>query len=178
MHPAGGNFDDENIAREKIIPRMEYGILVDSLEVVREVVKRNEFLADILLRYDVEYNIIDEIARSPRDLFDVKKIRVGYSYSVIRTLDSIPVVHYFIYEQSSTEYVVLDLRDTLIIIKGSKEVERRLATTSGTITSSLWNTMVENDADPNLANELSEIYAWTIDFFGIQKGVLQHVIQN
>ena len=170
MHPAGGNFVDENIAREKIIPRMEYGILVDSLEVVREVVKRNEFLADILLRYDVEYNIIDEIARSPRDLFDVKKIRVGYSYSVIRTLDSIPVVHYFIYEQSSTEYVVLDLRDTLIIIKGSKEVERRLATTSGTITSSLWNTMVENDADPNLANELSEIYAWTIDFFGIQKG--------
>jgi murein DD-endopeptidase MepM/ murein hydrolase activator NlpD len=30
--------------------------------------------------------------------------------------------------------------------------------------------MVDNDIDPNLANELSEIYAWTIDFFGIQKG--------
>jgi murein DD-endopeptidase MepM/ murein hydrolase activator NlpD len=30
--------------------------------------------------------------------------------------------------------------------------------------------MVDNDTDPNLANELSEIYAWTIDFFGIQNG--------
>jgi len=40
----------------------------------------------------------------------------------------------------------------------------------GTIQSSLWNTMVEQETDPNLANELSEIYAWTIDFFGIQEG--------
>jgi len=35
---------------------------------------------------------------------------------------------------------------------------------------SLWNSMVEQQADPNLANELSEIYAWTIDFFGLRKG--------
>jgi len=158
-------------ADEVIIPpRMEYGIVVDSLDVVRDVVKRNEFLADILLRYNVNYNLIDEIARSPRELFDVRKIRVGYPYSVIMTLDSIPDVQYFVYEQSPTEYVVIDLRDSLIIERGNKIIERRLATASGTITSSMWNSMIENDADPNLANELSEIYAWTIDFFGIQKG--------
>ncbi len=155
---------------EVYVPTLEYGIIVDSLEVITHKVKRNEFLADILLRYDVDYNIIDEIARSSRDIFDVRKIRVGYPYALIRTLDSVPRVHYFIYEQSPTQFVVFDLRDTLNIYKGEKEVERRLARTSGTITSSLWNTMVENESDPNLANELSEIYAWTIDFFGIQKG--------
>jgi murein DD-endopeptidase MepM/ murein hydrolase activator NlpD len=36
--------------------------------------------------------------------------------------------------------------------------------------------MVDNHNDPNLANDLSEIYAWTIDFFGIQKGDSYKVI--
>ena len=164
--------DQMNEGRAEVVipPRMEYGIIVDSLDVIRDVVKRNEFLADILLRYDVDYNLIDAIARSPRELFDVRKIRVGYPYSVIMTLDSVPEVYYFVYEQSPTEYVVIDLRDSVRIERGEKNIERRLATTSGSINSSLWNSMIENDADPNLANELSEIYAWTIDFFGIQKG--------
>jgi len=158
------------IEEEEYVPSMEYGIIVDSMEVINEKVKRNEFLADILLRYDVEYNLIDEIARSPREVFDVRKIRVGYPYTLILNRDSVPKVQYFIYEQAPTNYVVFDLRDTLNIYKGEKEVERRLANTSGTISSSLWNAMVDNESDPNLANELSEIYAWTIDFFGIQKG--------
>ncbi len=167
----------EAVVEEEIyIPVREYDIVVDSMEVIHEKVKRNEFLADILLRYDVDYNIIDRIARSPRDLFDVRKIRVGYSYTVIRTLDSVPQLHYFVYEQSPTHYVVFDLKDSLNIYKGEKEVERRLSSTSGAISSSLWNSMVDNDADPNLANELSEIYAWTIDFFGIQKGDYFRVI--
>ena len=37
------------------------------------------------------------------------------------------------------------------------------------IKSSLWNAMVEADMSPALAMELSEVYAWTIDFFGLQK---------
>jgi len=168
--PYRGGDVQEALPEEEYIPQIKYGIIVDSMEVITETVKKNEFLADILLAYDVEYNLIDEIARSPRDVFDVRKIRVGYPYTIIQSPDSIPGVHYFIYEQSPTDYVVFDLRDTLIIYKGEKEVERRLATTSGTISSSLWNTLVDNDSDPNLANELSEIYAWTIDFFGIQKG--------
>ncbi|MEN8225385.1 MAG: peptidoglycan DD-metalloendopeptidase family protein [Bacteroidota bacterium] len=160
----------ENIPAENNPPLISYGINVDSLEVIREKVKRNEFLADILLAYNVDYNLIDRIARTPRDIFNVKKIRTGYPYAVIRSLDSIPEVYYFVYEQSPTAFVVFDLRDSLLIHKGNKDVERRIATASGTITSSLWNTLVDNKADPNLANELSEIYAWTIDFFGIQKG--------
>jgi len=170
LMPAGDFDEFAGIAEEEVVHSIEYGIIVDSLEVIRDNVKRNEFLADILLKYDVDYNLIDQIARSPRDVFDVKKIRAGYPYSVIRSLDSLQSTYYFIYEQSPTEYVVFDLRDTLIIYKGEKDLERRLTSSSGTISSSLWNTMVDNGADPNLANEMSEIYAWTIDFFGIQKG--------
>jgi murein DD-endopeptidase MepM/ murein hydrolase activator NlpD len=41
---------------------------------------------------------------------------------------------------------------------------------SGSISTSLWEAAMENQLNPNLSAELSEIYAWTIDFFGLQQG--------
>ena len=174
--PQGKEAGTESASEPEHIPQLEYGIVVDSMEVIRDHVKRNEFLADILLGYDVDYIVIDKIAKNSYDIFDVRKIRVSYPYAVIRTLDSVPEVQYFVYEESPSNYVVFDLRDSLRVFRGKKEIEKRIATTSGRITSSLWNAMVENDADPNLANELSEIYAWTIDFFGIQKDDYYRVV--
>ncbi len=62
------------------------------------------------------------------------------------------------------------MTDSLQAWKGNKPIERKLESAYGVINSSLWNAMVDGGFDANLANELSEVYAWTIDFFGIQKG--------
>jgi len=47
-------------------------------------------------------------------------------------------------------------------------VEKKLA--HGTIASNLWDAMLENNINPMMSIELSEIYAWSIDFFGLKKG--------
>ncbi len=164
----------ENPASEETVgtpePLIEYGIVVDSLKVIRDVVKKNEFLADILLRYGVSYNTIDYIARYTRDTFDVRKIRRGNNYTVICTADSNRQALYFAYELSASSYVLYRLFDTITAIRGEKEIITQNTEIQGTIESSLWNSLVDQNADANLANELSEIYAWTIDFFGLQKG--------
>ncbi|MCB2219617.1 MAG: peptidoglycan DD-metalloendopeptidase family protein [Bacteroidetes bacterium] len=160
----------------QIQPTLAYGIPIDSMLVITEHVKRNQFLSDILLNYNVDYQTIDILAKRSKPTFDVRKIRAGNRYSVMCTNDSLKKVEYFVYEISPTNYVVFDLRDSVHVHLGEKEIEVRENTTSGTISSSLWNAMVENQTDPNLANELSEIYAWTIDFFGIQKGDSYKVI--
>ena len=71
---------------------------------------------------------------------------------------------------SSIDYVVFDIRDTIDVFLGQKEVEVKTREASGQIESSLWNSLVENKMSPALVMELSSIYAWTIDFFRIQKG--------
>ncbi len=147
-----------------------YGINVDSLKVIRGTVKRNEFLADILLRYGVSYQVIDYIARYTKDTFDVRKLRRGNNYSLICTNDSIARALYFIYGITASNYVLYQLTDSVSARLGAKEIRVETNSISGAIQSSLWNALVEEGADPNLANELSEIYAWTIDFFGLQKG--------
>lgn len=163
------NTRNDEIA-EVFIPTTAYGIVIDSMQVFTDKVKKNQFLSDILLGYNVDYQKIDKLVKVAKPIFDVRRIRAGNEYSVLCTNDSTLQVNYFVYESSPTEYIVFDLRDSVHVHKGEKEIVRKITTASGIIESSLWNAMVDHETDPNLANELSEIYAWTIDFFGIQKG--------
>ncbi|RLD51453.1 MAG: metalloendopeptidase, partial [Bacteroidetes bacterium] len=156
----------------------EYGIIIDSLLIYKDKIKKNQFLADILLKYNVDYQKIDLLAKKSREVFDVRKIRAGNKYTILCKNDSLKEALFFIYESTATDYVVFDLSDSVHIHKGKKEIDIIRASTTGVISSSLWNAMVENNADPNLANDLSEIYAWTIDFFGIQKGDSYKVIYD
>ncbi|PLX05066.1 MAG: metalloendopeptidase [Marinilabiliales bacterium] len=169
LSPSDGDavLDSEEIV---YVPKTEYGIIVDSLFVVKEKVKKNEFLSDILLKYGVSYSTIDHLARFTRDTFDVRKIRVGNNYTVICDNDSSRRAHYFAYEINPYRYVLYNFKDNLEVTKGVKEIKIELDTISGEITTSLWNSIAGAGGDPNMANNLSEIYAWTIDFFGLQKG--------
>ncbi|PIQ29800.1 MAG: metalloendopeptidase [Bacteroidetes bacterium CG18_big_fil_WC_8_21_14_2_50_41_14] len=151
-------------------PQWAYGIVVDSLDLKEGVVKKNEFLSDILLRHGVSYSIIDYLARHTRDTFDVRRIKSGNRYAVICKRDSLATPVYFAYEISPITYVLYALNDTISASIGRKSIDVVNDTLEGVIESSLWNSLVSKGADPNLANELSEIYAWTIDFFGLQKG--------
>ncbi len=151
-------------------PKIIYNINVDSLDVDTGFVKKNEFLADILLKYNVPYATIDKIARQTRGVFDVRKIRRGNQYVVMSDRDSLKTARYFVYEINKSEFVVYHLLDSVFAEKGEKDFEYREEVVKGVITTSLWNAVKNAGADPYLANSLSEVYAWTIDFFGLQKG--------
>jgi len=63
-----------------------------------------------------------------------------------------------------------DLQDSVHVESHEREITRKLLTASGEIKTSLWNELVHQGANPSLALEMSEVYAWAIDFFGLQKG--------
>lgn len=150
-------------------PRIEYGIVVDSFYVVKDVVKANENLSTILMNYNTSMITIEQLVTKAAGIFDVRKIKAGNKYTILCSNDSLRKAEYFIYENNPTEYVVFETGDSLHVHLGQKEVEVRIKTASNKITSSLWNAMAEINASPNLTVELSEIYAWTIDFYAIQK---------
>jgi murein DD-endopeptidase MepM/ murein hydrolase activator NlpD len=113
---------------------------------------------------------IEQLVTKAAGVFDVRKIRTGNKYTVLCSNNSLRKAEYFIYESNPTEYVVFEIGDSLHVHIGEKEIQVNIKTASGTISSSLWNAMAELKVSPNLTIELSEIYAWTIDFYGIQKG--------
>jgi murein DD-endopeptidase MepM/ murein hydrolase activator NlpD len=151
-------------------PTMKFGFPVDSFNIEQATIKNNQNLSDILSRRGVSLQVIDQIARTSAPIFDVRKIKTNNNCYFFSSADSLKKIIYFIYEIDQVNYVVYCLKDSLHIYKGQKPVTKKIRTASGTIYSSLWNTMEDNDLNPMLALDLSDIYQWTIDFFGIQKG--------
>jgi hypothetical protein len=104
-------------------PLFAYGINVDSLEIVPGEVRANQNLS-ILLSPDVSGQVIDLIARTTRDVFEVRKIKPGQKYSKFFTRDSLRHLDYFVYEINDTAFVVYDLRDSLRAFVDYKTTER------------------------------------------------------
>ncbi|MBL4651393.1 MAG: peptidoglycan DD-metalloendopeptidase family protein [Flavobacteriales bacterium] len=152
-------------------PIYEFGLCVDSFKVVTAKIKPNQFLADILLKHHIPYPIIDKLVRETKEIFDVRKIRSGNTYHVFCSNDSLEKANYFVYQPNLVDYIVFEIGDsTVSAYKGAKEVTIREKTAYGTINSSLYQTLADANVSPKLAVELSNIYAWTIDFYRIQKG--------
>ena len=155
---------------EIVEPTYEYDILVDSFQVTKGLVKSGQTMGEILYLNHIDHPEINKIVQKSKGIFDVRRVNAGKKYTVICATDSTEKAQYFIYEIDATNYVVFDLRNEIEVYKGKKPVTVKLKTASGTINSSLWMTMEEQKLSPKLTAELSTIYAWTIDFFKIQKG--------
>lgn len=151
-------------------PKKAYGVRYDSLKMHKSKVQRNQNLSEILRDYDVSYPTIDKLARKSQAVFNVRDIRAGNAYCILYSEDSTRCAEYFIYEKSPINFIVYDLRDSLHVYEGQKEVTIKEKTATGIIDNSLYMTMKENNLSPLLTIKLSEIYAWTIDFYRIKKG--------
>ncbi|CAI8236986.1 MAG: Murein DD-endopeptidase MepM [Cryomorphaceae bacterium] len=157
------------VIQEVVEPSYEYNILVDSFNVTKGFVKRGQTMGEILYLNHIDHFEINKIVKKSKGIFDVRRVNTGKKYTVICASDSTKKAQYFIYEIDATNYVVFDLRGEIDVYKGKKPVTVKLKTASGIIKSSLWLTMEEQKLSPKLTAELSTIYAWTIDFFKIQK---------
>ncbi len=149
---------------------LEYGLNLDSFIVHKNTIKPNEFLANILLKHHVPYPEIDRLAKASKDVFDVKRIASGKNYTILCKKDSIEKAQYFIYEANAIDYIVYDISDSLVIYKGKRAVTTKINTASGRIKSSLYKSLDDAGVSTVLAIEMADVYAWTIDFYRIQKG--------
>jgi murein DD-endopeptidase MepM/ murein hydrolase activator NlpD len=152
-----------------VIPDSIFGFPKDSFDIFQGSIARNEFLADILLGHDVDYVTIDRVARASKGVYDVRYLRHGKKYTILKSTDSLATAQYFIYQPNAIEYVVYPLQDTSQIYVGELPVHVRTREASGIITSSLFETLQEQKVSPALAMELANVYAWTIDFYRIQR---------
>jgi murein DD-endopeptidase MepM/ murein hydrolase activator NlpD len=151
-------------------PVYRYGLPIDSFQVVDGIVESGQHLSSVLSKFGVNLGTIDTIARNAKPVFDVRKIRQGNKFAIFQTTDSTVKSKYFVYENSPILYTVFELFDSLQVYQGEKEVVYQMKTAQGEIQSSLWNAMKASKLDPMLALKMEEVYAWTVDFFGLQKG--------
>ncbi len=157
--------------RKKGIPPLvlEYGIPVDSFNVATGEIAPGKNLGEILGEYGVSASQVDSLSKLSDGKFDLRSIRAGHTFKVFVQPDSTQQLAYWVYEISPIQYVVFSFRDSLRVHVAQKPVRivRKISRT--TIKSSLWKAIADAKMNTALALELSEIYAWEVDFFGLKR---------
>ncbi len=147
----------------------EYGVPLSMYRRIDQKIRRNQTFADLLIPYDVSYETIVELANVSREVFNVRRLRTNQPYRLYLD-DSTGFPEYLVYEQDRIRYIVFSIGDSLFAQASERTVTVKRRTIAGIITASLYETLLAQGASPVLANELSEVYAWQIDFYRIQRG--------
>lgn len=171
---ANNNSSSENdstsvnaVSHSKII---KYGVDVTDLIESENTISPGYSLSNILLSSGADANSINNLNLVPDSILDPRKINAGNKYTIYNVNDSAHTLRYFVYHKSKQDFVVLEfLEDTIIASIFSKPAISKKRVSGAVITSSLWNAISDSELDINLALKLSDIYAWSIDFFGLQK---------
>lgn len=166
--------ENETGGEEEAPRNLIYGIDADAYRLETGEVGSGETLGKILGGYGVSAQTIDRLDRDAKEIFPLRNIRAGHPYTCFIHEDSLyaPHLDYLAYEISTTEYVVFGFHenDSVSIRKDTKPCTLRRTKKSAVISSSLWGSIMEHNLPYALAAEMEDIYQWTVDFFGIQKG--------
>ena len=149
----------------------EFGYTLNNYTVIKDTIKKGESFGIILDRHHVYYPKINAIAKGIKDTFDVRRIRAGKPYMILASKDSIEKAEVFIYKNSKAKATIVNFKDSTIVAytyrKPIKIIEKEV---SGNIYSTLSEAMDSLHLNPNLTYDVADIYAWTLDFYKLQKG--------
>lgn len=149
----------------------EFGYKLNDYKVIKDTIKKGESFGIILDRHHVFYPKINSIAKTIKDTFDVRRVRAGKPYMILAKKDSTEKAQVFIYKDSKATATIVDFADSTITAykyrKPIKVVEKEVA---GKIYSSLSQSMDSLHLNPNLTYAIADIYAWTLDFYKLQRG--------
>lgn len=149
-------------------PTFAYGIQIDSLNLVQGEIKPGQAISSLFAQLGASAVAINQLNVVPKEVFDVRNVRAGKRYSAYYTQDSLPQLAYVVYHQSLVDHTVFQVKDTFAVRLFQKETRCETKTAHAVIKNSLWSAVTDNHLNVQLALDLSDIYAWSIDFFGLQ----------
>lgn len=147
-----------------------FGLPAHDMQVNRRIIRRNENLATIFEEFGFSRPVVHETMQKARQIFDLRRVVAGRPLLVYYDPENMDLPVYVVYEQNLSEFIVFDMTGDIEVRDGSKEITRELRSIEGVIQGSLYETLTNLGATPVLANELSEVFAWQIDFYRIQRG--------
>lgn len=165
--------EDQPAKTKKIVAEpviVEFGFTLNNFDVQNDTVHSGDTFGSILQKQNLGDLQVFQIDNKIRDTFDVRKIRIGKPYTILRTKDSLKKIQAFIYQPDKLSYYVIDFRDSILAYKKVKPITIRRRTIAGALDGSLTEALEQEHVSAALATQVSKVYAWSIDFFKLQKG--------
>ncbi len=149
----------------------KFGFVLNDFKVVNDTIESGDTFGRLLGEQGYNAADIHKITESIKDTFDLRDIRVGKPFTLLQDKEAPNGLKMFIYEPDNLSYYVVDLRDSIAKVnKTVKPVVVKRRTIAAEIDGSLSETLSKAGASAAMIQELADIYAWSIDFFKLQKG--------
>ena len=147
------------------------GFRTDTLTVRESKVQSGEVFFKLFTRLGMPGTEIGKLTRACDGQFDVTRLRAGNRVDAYYAGDTLaPKLRYVVYQKDRINSTVFQCYDSLAVWNVAKQVDTVRKYTDVTIKNSLWNDMIAAGASPLLILELADVYAWTVDFFGLHEG--------
>lgn len=163
---------------ELVPENIEFGFNLDNFKVKKDTIRFGDSFGEIMEENKIGYPKIYQITNKIKDSFDVRWLTAGKPYTVLSSKDSLEKPQVFIYQPNKVNYVVIHIGDSVYAYNKKKPITIVKKYASGVITSSLSESMDDQGLPYQLITDMSDIYAWTIDFFRLQKGDKFKIIYN
>ena len=160
-----GRSVEEEPAPEPIPP---IGFRADDFACEESSVHNGETFSGLMNRLGLSMDEAYAMAQLCDSTFDVTKMRAGNAvrtYSDTLSND----LRYIVYDMDRIRQAVFQCKDSMAIWIYEKPVVKHRRYADVSISSSLWADMAKAGSSPALILKLSDIFAWTVDFFGLQK---------
>ena len=169
LFPSCGNapVEEQTVTEQPVEDTASALPSLDSLRCVEGKVKSGQFFSTLMTGLGLNAQEAYDLTMACDTVFDVKNLRVGNEYKAYYDGQ---ILKYVLYRQDSTSDILFECQTPYKVSKVTRPVTVRKRYADVTINSSLWNDMRAAGASPLIILSLSDIYAWTVDFFGLQKG--------
>lgn len=163
------NEDDRPVVKpEPLIQK--YGFVYNNFNVTEDTIKKGDTFGTLIEKENLGGKSVNTIIEKVKDSFNVKTMRLGKPYTILRTKDKVKKLLLFIYQADKGTYYIVDLRDSIAVSKKVRPVTYRDKTIAGILDGSLSEALNKEGIDVSLSSKLIKVYAWSIDFSKLRKG--------
>ncbi|MRX39469.1 peptidoglycan DD-metalloendopeptidase family protein [Flavobacterium sp. LC2016-23] len=151
--------------------KVEFGFNYADFNVLQDTIQKGDSFGSIFQSQNIGDKKVYDIVEQVKDSFDVRSIRYNKPYTLLRSKNKTNKLQVFIYQPDALTYYVVDFRDSIAkAYKKVKPVTFKRKIIGGVLKSSLSETLGNESVETALANRITKVFSWSIDFFKLKKG--------
>ena len=170
-----GGGDEPLPQKDTILP---LGFRTDDYKVDSLKVREGETFSGLMARLGLGARASYTLVQRSEDIFDVRRMRAGNPVEAYYSTDTTRALQYVVYHNDRVRSTIFKTADSLCAWTFARPLQHVRKTADITIHSSLWNDMRAAGVSPLLIVDLADVYAWTVNFFGLREGDRFRVIYN
>lgn len=149
----------------------KYGFVYNNFKVVYDTIKSGDTFGTIVQNYYLPDSMnVYQLTEKIKDSFNLRGIKIGKPYVLFLEKNNEKNLKGLVYIENNIDYTVINLQDTVTVSNEKRPTSIRKRTVAAEIEGSLSETLDKAGVSPALAPKLAGVYAYSINFFKIQKG--------